>query len=198
MFLCALLSFFSSAHRCLCVCFHLWHNQLKGSHALRCSVPADLLEQKSEVQTQRVKWKAYKHSCFATSLKCAGNPQEIMVCSRWGAVFCWRDFAGCAADAECCRAFQKGNDTMSVHFTFFIFFYNNTICAMVCLCVSLSWVHSTYIRGTLESCIEVPCSGEVFCYSAGRRGVLQTRSAERFKKQMMQQISNFVSQSHFL
>ena len=40
---------------------------------------------------------------------------------------------------------------MSVHFTFFIF-YNNTICAMMCLCVSLSWVQPT---GTLESCFKV-------------------------------------------
>ena len=180
MFLCALLSFFSSAHCCLCVCFHLWHNRLNGSHALRCSVPSVFLQCSCWPASTKVrgsnpegKWKAYKHSCFATSLKCAGNPQEIMVCSRWGAVFLWSDFAGCAADAECCRAFQKANDTMSVHFTFFIF-YNNTICAMMCLCVSLSWVQPT---GTLESCFEVQCSGEELLLQNCRRGVLQTRSA---------------------
>ena len=122
------------------VCFHLWHNQLKGSHALRCSVPSVFLQcscwpagTKVRGSNPEGKWKAYKHSCFATSLKCAGNPQEIMVCSRWGAVFLWWDFAGCATDAECCRAFQQANDTMWV-FTLRSF-YNNTICAMVCLCV---------------------------------------------------------------
>ena len=65
----------------------------------------------------------------------------------------------------------------------------------VCLCVSLSWVQPT---GTLESCFEVQCSGEELLLQNCRRGVMQTRSAERFKKQMMQQISNYVSQSHFL
>ena len=105
-----------------------------------CSVPSVFLQcscwpagTKVRGSNPEGKWKAYKHSCFATSLKCAGNPQEIMVCSRWGAVFLWWDFAGCATDAECCRAFQQANDTMWV-FTLRSF-YNNTICAMVCLCV---------------------------------------------------------------
>ena len=55
-------------------------------------------------------------------------------------------------------------------------FYNNTICVMVCLCVSLSWVQPT---GTLESCFEVQCSGEELLLQNCRRGVMQTRSVSK-------------------
>ena len=101
---------------------------------------------------------------------------------------------------ECYRVLQSVTECYRVFLAHLLgpisgLVYNKTICLMVCLCVSLSWVQPT---GTLESCFEVQCSSEELLLQNCRRGVLQTRSAERFKKQMTQQMSNFVSQSHFL
>ena len=137
------------------------------------------------------KQKAYTHSCFATSAKCTGNHDFFLLrCSvpmmRFFRMCCRRGVLQSASKSECYNECSL--------YVFFIF-YNNTICAMMCLCVSLSWVQPT---GTLESCFEVQCSSEELLLQNCRRGVMQTRSTERFKKQMAQQISNFVSQSRFL